>query len=696
MKIRMLRIAIGCLIAMLSINLSSAWAEVPSSAVTKQYQTNFSDTSLTGGVTYTQQFFQVENNWQVSSVEIHLDYQVSELLFNDRSSVTLMLNGQPFHSFRPVMQETKTQQMTVLAPTSYLVKGLNTVTVQGHFETTSPVSEMVCLPTDTRENWLQIAKSSRISVNYTTMGLPSSIRDFNELFISLDTIKKGQNAIVVTQGDSDLAVLEAATYALSGFAKANPLSDKGIPLIAYSADQLKTKQGIILFSLYQDLPEEVKTLIHTEDLNNKALIQLVTFSGIPTLVVTTNDTALLVKAGRMLGNQTLLSQLDTDRKIVDKTTEVETPPVNVSRNMVLTETGDKLVGDRHQEKDYFITLPGNRSIAEASKLSIKFRYATNLDFDRAMVTILINDTPIGSKRLSKELANDDHIDMVMPKTLNISGNFTVKVVFDLEIKNAGCIENQEQMPWAFIEKESMLQLNTKDRADMLFNNYPYPFLRDGSYNQVAVVLPQKHDAYVYQSLTNIFNLLGRYAQTNTGEVLFFQDNVAAAKLKEREIIAIGSYQDNQIIRNNNDKLYFKYNKSGTGFVSNEKMSIEANYGTRIGTLQLIDSPYGSGYGLLAVTGSTTEYTYLASKLIGSEGTLWKVFGDGAITDIDGHIQAFRFKKVATSEPSTVLSDVMKRKDVLGFMVAVSLVALLVLISLILMIRKYRKKRRDRR
>lgn len=696
MKIRMLPIAIVCLIAMLTSNLSAAWAEAPSSAVAKQYQTNFSDTSLTGGVTYTQQFFQVENDWQVSSVDIHLDYQVSELLYNDRSSVTLMLNGQPFHSFRPVMQEAKTQQMTVQAPTLYLVKGLNTLTVQGHFETTSPVSEMVCLPTDTRDNWLQIAKSSRISVNYTTTGNPSSIRDFNNLFISLDTIKKGQNAIVVTEGDSDLAVLEAATYALSGFAKANPLSDKGIPLVAYSADQLKTKQGIILFSLYQDLPEEVRTLIHTEDLDNKALIQLVTFSGIPTLVVTTNDTALLVKAGRMLGNQTLLSQLDTDRKVVDDATEVETPPVNVSRNMVLTETGDKLVGDRHQEKAYFITLPGNRSIAEASKLSIKFRYATNLDFDRAMVTILINDTPIGSKRLSKELANDDHIDMVMPKTLNISGNFTVKVAFDLEIKNAGCIENQEQMPWAFIDKESMLQLNTKDRADILFNNYPYPFLRDGSYNQVAVVLPQKHDAYVYQSLTNIFNLLGRYAQTNTGEVLFFQDNVAAAKLKEREIIAIGGYQDNQLIRTNNSQLYFKYNKSGTGFVSNEKMSIEANYGTRIGTLQLMDSPYGSGYGLLAVTGSTTEYTYLASKLIGSEGTLWKVFGDGAITDIDGHIQAFRFKKVATTEPSTVLSDVMKRKDVLGFMVAVSLVALLVLISLILMIRKYRKKRRDRR
>jgi hypothetical protein len=198
-----------------------------------------------------------------------------------------------------------------------------------------------------------------------------------------------------------------------------------------------------------------------------------------------------------------------------------------------------------------------------------------------------------------------------------------------------------------------------------------------------------------QTISNIFNLLGRFAQTNTGEVLFYQDNVAASQLKNREIIAIGSYLNNQVIRTNNDKLYFQYDKSGTGFISNEKMSIEANYGTRIGSLQLIDSPYGNGFGLLAVTGASSEYAYLASKLIGSEGTLWKVFGDGAVTDIDGQINAFRFKKITTTEPSTVLNDVMERKDVLGFMVAVVLVALLVILSLILLIRKYRKKRRDR-
>ncbi|MCD1257310.1 cellulose biosynthesis cyclic di-GMP-binding regulatory protein BcsB [Paenibacillus athensensis] len=696
MNIRKVGLAVCCALLLLqAAGGRAAMAEDLPAAAPKQVQTNFTDTSLLGGITYTQQFFQVESYWSVKAVELHLDYKVSQLMQNERSSVTVYINNVPFYSFRPDQAETVEQQLTLAVPVEHVIEGVNTLMVQGHLETTAPVVENACLPTDTRDNWLQIAKTSRVNVQYDDVSTQTSIRDFNARFIGLDTVKNGENALAVPAAATP-AELEAATYALSGFAKANQVGDKPVPLVPYGNDTLQGKQAVVLIALYENLPDEAKALIPAESAANKAVLQLASLGGRTTLLITSSDAGLLVKAGRFAANQGLLGQIDADRKEIDTTTEVDTPPVSVSRNLTLTESGDKLVGDRHRERAFFISLPGNRSIADASKLSIHYRYARNLDFDRSMVTILINDTPIGSKRLSTEMADSDHIDLTIPKTLNISGNFSVKVAFDLELKNANCIENQEQMPWAFIEKDSLLQLNTKDRADLLFNNYPYPLLRDGSYNQVAVVLPAQRDLYLYQTLTNLFNLLGRYAQTNTGEVLYYEDTVNAVKLKGREIIAIGGFKDNAVIRNNNDKLYFSYDDSGQGFVSNEKMSIEANYGRRIGTLQLIDSPYESGFGLLAVTGSSPEFVYLASKLIGSEGTLWKVFGDGAVTDKDGNVQAFRFKKQAEAAPSTNLGDIVERKDVLGFMAAAMLVAVLVLVSLIFLVRKYSRKRRDRR
>jgi len=184
---------------------------------------------------------------------------------------------------------------------------------------------------------------------------------------------------------------------------------------------------------------------------------------------------------------------------------------------------------------------------------------------------------------------------------------------------------------------------------------------------------------------------------NTGDIRFFSESDVEAKdLQDRQIIAIGTYQNNKIIRENNSKLYFQYDSSGSGFRSNEKMSIDADYGKRIGSLQLIDSPYGAGHGLLAVTGGSSEYYSLASKLVASDTTIWQVFGDGVVVDKDGSIQAYRFKKQANSEQSTVISDVLQRKDVLGFMVAVVLVLIMVLLSLILLIRKYRPKRGKKR
>ncbi|WP_159881436.1 cellulose biosynthesis cyclic di-GMP-binding regulatory protein BcsB [Paenibacillus puerhi] len=689
MNKRLLRIALLCGALLLPLTARAEGA-LDGGADGKTYGTTFTGTSLSGGITSAQQYFRIEDYWKVGAVEVRLDYKASPLTQSERSSVTLLLNGTPFHSFRPVTGETGNQQLSVAVPASLLTEGVNTLGIQGQLETIDPSLQLVCLPTDTRGSWLQVLDSSRITVHYDREAMKDSIRDFNRHFIGLDTVDEGQNAVAVS-GKSETAELEAAAYALSGFAKANSLKERTISLIPYVAEQVKGKRAVVLIALYDNLPDELKGLLSTGELQDKALLQLVKTADQPTLVITSRDASMLIKAGRLAANQALLAQIDANAKVVDATTEVGTPAASVSRNVVLTESGDQLTGEGHQERTYFVALPGNRSLADASKLSLDLRYARNLDMERSMVTVLIDKTPIGSKKLSSELADGDRLTLQVPKNLNISGNFSVTVAFDLELKHhMDCIERQDQMPWAFIGKDSLLQLNTKDRADLLLNNYPYPFLRDGSYNQVAVVLPSKRDAYSFQTLTHLFNLLGQYAQTNTGEVRFFGDEASAEELKGRQIIAIGSYQDNKVIRDSNEQLYFRYDPDGGGFVSNEKMSIETEYGKRIGSLQLIDSPYGRGNGLLAITGSGSEYVYLASKLLATEGTLWKVYGDGVVTDKDGRTQAFRFKKLAEPESPSVLREVLERKDVVGFTIAAVLTLVLVLVSLILMIRKHKK------
>jgi len=652
------------------------------------------DTTLDGNVSYKQQFFQVPDYWKVGQVKVALDYKASPLAQDKLSSVTISVNGTAVTSFRPVASESARQRMVVEVPVSALIKGTNTLTIQGHI-VSGDEQVQICTPTYYADKWLQIYKSSSIIVGYTPLPLASAIADFATRFTGLDTLARQDNAIAVPK-DADPAELEAAVYALSGLAKSGGADTKGIPLLAYGIDDndIAAKKLVVAVAMRDRLPAALRRLIPDATLGDKAVIRLVDANGQPTLVVTSDNAGLLVKAGRLIGNASLLEQLSGPVKEVTDRTEVASPVPAVSKLVNLTDVGDQITGPYHRTKDYYVALPANRSVAEASKLSLRFRYAKNLDFDRSLVTVLVNGKPIGSKKLTEALADGDSLNLTVPKNMNLSGNFTITAAFDLEVKNAACVLPQDQMPWAFIDTDSVLQLNTKDRTELLFNNYPYPFLRDGIYNQVGVVLPEGRDANTYRTIGNLFNLLGQYAEGNAGEVRFFGADVAADQLKDRNVIAIGSYADNPVIRNANKNLYFKYNAAGTGFESNEKMSIDEDYGKRIGSLQLIVSPYESGHGLLAVTGADSRYVYLASKLIANESTMWKVYGDGAVTDVDGEIHAYRFKREAAPEQPSAVADILDRSDVLAFTVAAVSVLLLVLLSLILLIRKHRRKRRD--
>lgn len=660
------------------------------------YTTPISDTDITldGNVSYKQQFFQVPAYWKVGQVKVALDYKASPLAQDKLSSVTVSVNGTAVTSFRPVASESARQRMVVEVPVSALIEGTNTLTVQGHIAS-GDEQVQICTPTYQADKWLQIYKSSGIIVGYTPLPLASAISDFAVRFTGLDTLARQDNAIAVPK-DADASELEAAVYALSGLAKSGGAGAKGVPLLAYGIDdgEIAAKKLVVAVAKRDRLPANLRALIPDASLGDKAVIRLVDANGQPSLVVTSDNAELLVKAGKLIGNAALLAQLSGPVKEVTENTEVASPAPSITKLISLTDAGDQITGVNHRTKDYFIALPANRSVAEASKLSLRFRYAKNLDFDRSLVTVLVNGKPIGSKKLTEALADGDSLNLTIPKNMNLSGNFTITAAFDLELKNDSCMLPQDQMPWAFIDADTMLQLNTKDRTELLFNNYPYPFLRDGIYNQVGVVLPKTRDGNTYRTIGNLFNLLGQYAEGNAGEVRFFGADVTADQLKDRNVIAIGSYADNPVIRDANKNLYFKYDAAGTGFVSNEKMSIDEEYGKRIGSLQLIVSPYESGHGLLAVTGAESRYAYLASKLIASESTLWKVYGDGAVTDMDGEIHAYRFKIEAAPDQPSAVADILDRGDVLAFTVAAVSVLLLVLLSLILLIRKHRRKRRD--
>lgn len=658
-------------------------------AAEKTYQTVFgTDKTAQGKFTTTKQNFTIENYWDVSSAKAKLVYTITQLNEKEISTMTLKINDVAFYSFRPDKTDKGTRQIEVEIPKDKLKKGINVLSVESFVYTDLPDGR--CTIDDTPANWLQFDKTSAVNVTYSDKAFKQTIADFGERFTGIDTVKSQQGAVAVLEnaGDTELG---AALEGLSGFSSANTLEDKNIPFGKY--EEAKTRNGknyIALFSNYDHLPAAIKSQIKADKkLETQALFQVVTAGNTNTLVVTSKSNAALKKAGKLIANQNYLSQLGTNSKWLTTDEKIDTPANNVDKNTKLTTSGDKLKGIGHVTQDYFISMPANRSASTGTEVSLDFRYAQNLDFEHSLVTILVNGKPIGSQKLSAKKANGDKVTFQIPSDLNVKGDFSVTVAFDLVLTNNYCgFISDSEIPWAYITPESTINLNTTEETDLLFEQYPYPFVADGDFNNAMVVVPDKLTTEDTDSLANIFNLLGRFHDGNRGSLTAVHAKNWDKAKKDANVIAVGTMNNNPVIKNANDDLYFQYDKTGSYFLSNEKISIEKNYGKGLGSVQLIKS---EGMQVLAVTGPGTTQTELGSELIASKANLAEIYGDGAIVDNDNTIHSYRFKKAADTQDESFGTKISNNKEVTVFGAFALLTVVLLGVAVLLILRKYRRK-----
>ncbi|MBM5695958.1 glycosyltransferase [Listeria seeligeri] len=658
-------------------------------AAEKTYQTVFgTDKTAQGKFTTTKQNFTIENYWDVASAKAKLVYTITQLNEKEISTMTLKINDVAFYSFRPDKTDKGTRQIEVEIPKDKLKKGVNVLSVESFVYTDLPDGR--CTIDDTPANWLQFDKTSAVNVTYSDKAFKQTIADFGERFTGIDTVKSQQGAVAVLDnaGDTELG---AALEGLSGFSSANTLEDKNIPFGKY--EEAKTRNGknyIALFSSYDHLPAAIKSQIKADKkLETQALFQVVTAGNTNTLVVTSKSNAALKKAGKLIANQNYLSQLGTNSKWLTTDEKIDTPANNVDKNTKLTTSGDKLKGIGHVTQDYFISMPANRSASTGTEVSLDFRYAQNLDFEHSLVTILVNGKPIGSQKLSAKKANGDKVTFQIPSDLNVKGDFSVTVAFDLVLTNNYCgFISDSEIPWAYITPESTINLNTTEETDLLFEQYPYPFVANGDFNNAMVVVPDKLTTEDTDSLANIFNLLGRFHDGNRGSLTAVHAKNWDKAKKDANVIAVGTMNNNPVIKNANDDLYFQYDKTGSYFLSNEKISIEKNYGKGLGSVQLIKS---EGMQILAVTGPGTTQTELGSELIASKANLAEIYGDGAIVDNDNTIHSYRFKKAADTQDESFGTKISNNKEVTVFGAFALLTVVLLGVAVLLILRKYRRK-----
>lgn len=654
------------------------------------------DVTINGVIGSTERFFNVSQNWDVKDLKLNLVYTKSELLDVNYSTITVFINGEPVSSKRLDGDRKYQDKWQVNIPKELVKPGYNSISIKAY----KTISDKICRDDSNTANWLVIHKQSDIELNYSLKSNSNEIKDYNSIFTNIGNEEYVDTTFVLPDKYNSNELSSIMNLSLNMGQK---LKADNFKLDVKLKSNLKEyNNNIIYVGGTNDTSADFLNLLSNEEKNqakNKAVIKQVIspFNKEKRMILIISDNSKSLKnATKLICNNELLNELNSSSFIIDETKDVSDIKKDTKNKLTLNDLGYNdflLKGPFSQETNFDVSIPKNKISTAGSILNLKFRYAKNLDFERSLVTVYVNDKPISSKKLSLEKADNDNLEVNLPTDVLGKNYYKIKVVFNLELKDLMCVTRDTDNPWAYILDSSFIKFDFKDNDSLNFKSYPYPFIDNQQANDINVVVSKNLNSSDLSNIANIIGNMGRDAVYNTGNLNVLTDSEFLNTNKKGNLIVIGTPDDNSILKDINKDLYIKFDKNFSGFENNDKIKfLDDKYSKQLSTIQLINSPYSKSNSAIIVSSLDKNSLSSSVRYLSDNNLTRDLKGDAAVVNRDGGIQDISFKENNTKdeEPEDNSAKFKLEKSSLTFVLIAGFLFLTVIISAILLILKYRK------
>ncbi len=584
-------------------------------------------------------FFNIDGSWKVDSTYLNLIFTESELLDKTQSTLTVYINDSPIYSMKVGDKKKYKESIKINIPKDKLISGYNEVKIKVY----SRISEKPCIDDVNSGNWFIIHKGSYIHMDFKDREDTKTLKEFPYPYLKTSD-ENPTNSMIMVPDNFSQGEITSAMLLCSNFGSKRKFDNVNVKVYKTSEANLKNKLDIIFIGNKNNTPKNLLALLSKEEItriDKDAIIKEVISPYNPDkklLLLISNNEENMIKASKLLCSRDYMKQMDKDNIMVNDSMDVEDIKDEKGNKVLLSDLGYgnvSLKGPFKQEATFNLNIPKDRFIKEGAKVVINNRYSKNIDFDRSLITVYINDTPIGSKKLDSKAADNDSFEVSIPKDIRNNNNYEIKVVFNLEIKDLFCTFREGENPWAYILNNSYIHVPYKEGRDAVFENYPNPFIYNGGINDLTLVLSDKTTSEELNFAGNIMATIGHDININRGEFSAVTAKDLSSKLKKNNLIVIGTPESNSIIKNLNKNLYIKFNKGFSGFLSNEKMKFFQDYSSKLASVQLIDSPYNKENKAMIVTSTYTRDLVLAQKYLSDISLVKNLKGNAVTIDRDG-------------------------------------------------------------
>ena len=698
-------------------NVINAIFKEPQKAITTKpdipktsYNSNFawsSNTTISGIFSSSSLYFSVPKYWQTKYAIVEINYSVSQLIKGVPSTLTFSINNQPFYSCEVKYVNSEIQTMYAVIPTDLIKEGYNEMQVSGYVRL---YDDAGCIDDSSNANWINISKDSHVTVGYEIEPHNNMISCYPYPFMStLDPT--GKKTSILVSDNRNNGEVAAAMFLASNLGNQTS-KENDIQVGTWSDYGTLGTDNNVFIGLTENVPEELQSYIedYKDELQDNGIVLFVNDENKnPMLIIVSDKKEGLMDAVRMLSEKDRVDQEQSNvsevkigsTEIVKNSKTLNDTIVNNYTIESITDGGLTFIGPFHQVKDLILPLSNDYALSSEGKISLKFRYSDNLDFDRSLITVNWGNVPIASKKLSKENASADELTFNIPIDIVGTNAKQISIDFDLEIPDLICTPRQMDMPWAYVTKDSSLYLPLNKSIVPQFDTKPMPFQYNGSYNNVLIVLPDEPTTEELTLVGKTMTMYGKgadpYGSLDVCSASEFLENIKEkdSTYKDKNIITVGTPDTNELISTLNENLYFPYTEDKTMFKSNEKLVLSDNYANRIGTMQLLKSPYKDDHSVLVLTGATDEALQYIDKTISSDKLQLNLKNDCALIDSNLDIKTYRFRteEVKDSKP-TFVERIVKNKNSLVFTLASTSVMLILFLSIVLVL--IRNKNRNKK
>ena len=644
------------------VNIVTAF---PKNSYTYTNETYISKIELNSNITFHGVFdsyrwiFNTKSKEGTERVTLNLEIESTDVLADKvKSYLTFSLNGSEFYSMEINKRNGEPETLTINLPGYLLKDGSNEVKVEGYLR----CSDEPCTDDYNTANWLVLGGKSNIELVEKAKVYGNKIIEFP---YGLAESYDSNNKIIIPDKYTDGELSSALKFqtllgGINGNGEIVKWSDRGdlskSNVIFIGSKEEGESNLPIISNDIKDLPLDNEAYI---GVNNSPFS---TRSDLKLISIISNSETELESAIKFLMNKDIYGQVSSSSIFVNSKLHLDKEIKPVSSIITLDELGIsemKVEGLFRKEVKIGYALPKNKKLSPGDKLELNLRYSENLDFDRSLFTVYINDTPIGSKKLEREKANNDNISIVIPKDVLNTSYLEIKLAYDLNLKGVECEKNQHEQPWGLVTGDSYIQINSRNTNEFYFNNYPAPFVQDWDINDTMFIVPDNLPSKDLTALGNMANLMGKGMRYNLGKIGAVSIGNLKDEHKDNNIIVYGTPNSNKLIKELNNSLWFKDDKDWSKFLSNEKLYLMDDYAKNIATFQLDYSNYSNGKFMLVLTSPNEELLTKSLVYLGKETEVYKLYGDGAVIDIDGNVRNFKYKE---SEESPIYEQLKGLED----------------------------------